>query len=135
MHEDGPKGLAMMYIHTDINCDPEAVVEEFSRQHPRRLLLVNLPTTVQDDHYAFLKLLLLIFIILFHFCNYNNYNVDKSLIIHLLLLIWNNYTTTFTNAHNLCIQAELNTFWAKTLRFTLKVKKYISWAGNAPRLP
>ena len=30
-------GLALMLIHRDIELNPDAVVEEFSRRHPRRL--------------------------------------------------------------------------------------------------
>ena len=34
-------GLALMLIHRDVELNPDAVVEEFSRRHPRRLLLIN----------------------------------------------------------------------------------------------
>ena len=34
-------GLALMLIHRYIELNPDAVVEEFSRRHPRRLLLSN----------------------------------------------------------------------------------------------
>ena len=33
--------LALMLIHRDIELNPDAVVEEFSHRHPRRLLLIN----------------------------------------------------------------------------------------------
>ena len=41
MLEDRLNGLAMMYVHRDIPCPPEAVVYEFARRQPRRLKLVN----------------------------------------------------------------------------------------------
>ena len=41
MHEQRLNGLAMMYVHRDIPCPPEAVVNDFARLHPRRLELVN----------------------------------------------------------------------------------------------
>ena len=34
-------GSALMLIHRDIELNPDAVVEEFSRRYPRRLLLIN----------------------------------------------------------------------------------------------
>jgi len=39
VHEDRLNGLAMMHCHRDIPLDPEEVVEEFARCHPRRLEL------------------------------------------------------------------------------------------------
>ena len=41
MGEDRLNGLAMMYIHRDISCDSKGVVEQFARQHRRRMALVN----------------------------------------------------------------------------------------------
>lgn len=41
MREDRLNGLAMMYIHRDTSCDSKEVVEQFARQHRRRLALVN----------------------------------------------------------------------------------------------
>ena len=34
-------GLALMLTRRYIELNPDAVVEEFSRRHPRRLLLIN----------------------------------------------------------------------------------------------
>ena len=34
-------GLALTLIHGDVELNPDAVVEEFSRRYPRRLLLIN----------------------------------------------------------------------------------------------
>lgn len=39
--EERLNGLAMMYIHRDIPCPAEAVVDEFACLHPRRLEMVN----------------------------------------------------------------------------------------------
>ena len=41
MLEDRLNGLALMYVHRDIPCSAEAVVDEFARLRPRRLELVN----------------------------------------------------------------------------------------------
>ncbi len=41
MLEERLNGLAMMYIHRDIPCPTEAVVDEFARRQPRRLELNN----------------------------------------------------------------------------------------------
>ncbi len=41
MLEERLNGLAMMYVHRDIPCLPEAVVDEFARRQPRRLELTN----------------------------------------------------------------------------------------------
>ena len=41
MGQDRLNGLAMLYYHRDVEITPEEVVEEFSRCHPRRLLLSN----------------------------------------------------------------------------------------------
>ena len=48
MGEDRLNGLAMMYIHRDISCDSKGVVEQFARQHRRRMALVN-PLDSQED--------------------------------------------------------------------------------------
>ena len=37
------KGLAMLYFHCDIPCSSEAVVANFARNHPRRLLILANP--------------------------------------------------------------------------------------------
>ena len=41
MVEERLNGLAMLYVHRDIPCSPDAVVSEFARLQPRRLELVN----------------------------------------------------------------------------------------------
>ena len=41
MLEERLNGLAMLYVHRDIPCPAEAVVDEFARRQPRRLELVN----------------------------------------------------------------------------------------------
>ena len=41
MLQERLNGLAMLYVHRDIGCPPEMVVDAFARQHPRRLCLVN----------------------------------------------------------------------------------------------
>ena len=41
MGDERLNGLALMLIHRDVELNPDAVVEEFSRRHPRRLLLIN----------------------------------------------------------------------------------------------
>ena len=41
MSEERLNGLALLYIHRDIPCSAEAVVDEFARLQPRRLELVN----------------------------------------------------------------------------------------------
>ena len=41
MGNDRLNGLALMLIHNDVELNPDAVVEEFSRHYPRRLLLIN----------------------------------------------------------------------------------------------
>ena len=48
MQEERLNGLAMLYIHRDIPCSAEAVVDEFARRHPRRIQLVN-PFTMEDE--------------------------------------------------------------------------------------
>ena len=35
-------GLALMHIHRDISVDVPAIIDEFSRRHPRRLKLTNI---------------------------------------------------------------------------------------------
>ena len=39
MTEDRLNGLALMQCHQDINVDPDEIVEEFARSHPRRMEL------------------------------------------------------------------------------------------------
>ena len=39
MQEDRLNGLAMLYVHRDIPCPADAVVEEFARLRPRRMEL------------------------------------------------------------------------------------------------
>lgn len=39
--EERLNGLAMLYVHRDIPCSPDAVVDEFARLQPRKLELVN----------------------------------------------------------------------------------------------
>ena len=39
MLESRLNGLAMMYVHRDIPCDPNVVIDEFARKHPRRMTL------------------------------------------------------------------------------------------------
>ena len=34
-------GLALRLIHRNVELNPDAVIEEFSRRYPRRLLLIN----------------------------------------------------------------------------------------------
>ena len=41
MLEERLNGLALMYVHRDIPCSPEEVVDKFARLRPRRLELVN----------------------------------------------------------------------------------------------
>ena len=40
MGNDRLNGLALMLIHRGVELNPDAVVEEFSRRYPRRLLLL-----------------------------------------------------------------------------------------------
>ena len=40
MGNDRLNGLALMLIHRGVELNPVAVVEEFSRRYPRRLLLL-----------------------------------------------------------------------------------------------
>ena len=47
MTEERLNGLAMLYVHRDISCSPDAVVDEFARMQPRKLELVN-PFIDQD---------------------------------------------------------------------------------------
>ena len=42
MLEERLNGLAMLYVHRDIPCPVQAVVDEFARRQPRRLELINL---------------------------------------------------------------------------------------------
>ena len=49
MGEARLNGLAMLYIHRDIACDVDAVVDEFARRNPRRLQLCNPLHTDEDD--------------------------------------------------------------------------------------
>ena len=42
MLEERLNGLALLYVHRDIDCPPEMVVDAFARQQPRRLSLVDL---------------------------------------------------------------------------------------------
>ena len=42
MGNDRLNGLALMLIHRDVELNPDAVFEEFSRRYPRRLLLIIL---------------------------------------------------------------------------------------------
>ncbi len=39
MGQDRLNGLAMLYYHRDIEITSEEVVDEFSRRHPRRMVL------------------------------------------------------------------------------------------------
>ena len=48
MTEERLNGLAMLYVHRDIPCSPDAVVDEFARMQPRKLELVN-PFIDQDS--------------------------------------------------------------------------------------
>ena len=48
MHEERLNGLAMLYVHRDIPCSAEAVVDEFARHHPRHTQLEN-PFTMEDE--------------------------------------------------------------------------------------
>ena len=48
MSEERLNGLAMMYVHRDITCDANIIVDKFAHKHPRRLELVN-PFCVLDD--------------------------------------------------------------------------------------
>ena len=41
MLEDRLNGLALLYVHRDIPCSAEAVVEEFARARPKRMELVH----------------------------------------------------------------------------------------------
>ena len=41
MTEQRLNGLAMLYVHRDIHCSSETVVDIFARSHPRRMLLVD----------------------------------------------------------------------------------------------
>ena len=41
MLEDRLNGLTLLYVHRDIPCSAEAVVEEFARARPRRMELVH----------------------------------------------------------------------------------------------
>ena len=41
MTEERLNGLAMLYIHRDISCDSDRVVDTFARNNPRSLLLVD----------------------------------------------------------------------------------------------
>ena len=41
MHEGRLKGLTLLFIHRDIACDVEAVVDEFAQRNPWRLQLCN----------------------------------------------------------------------------------------------
>ena len=41
MTEDRFNGLEMLYVHRDIPCSPDAVVDKFPRLQPRKLQLVN----------------------------------------------------------------------------------------------
>ena len=41
MSEERLNGLAMMYVHRDIACLPDEIVDVFAREHPRRLKLAN----------------------------------------------------------------------------------------------
>ena len=41
MTEERLNGLAMLYVHRDIPCSSETVVDIFARKCPRRLLLAN----------------------------------------------------------------------------------------------
>lgn len=41
MVEERLNGLPMLYVHWDIDCCPEVVVDEFAWQYPRRLCLIN----------------------------------------------------------------------------------------------
>ena len=48
MQEERLNGLAMLYVHRDIPCRAETVVDEFAQHHPRRTQLVN-PFTMEDE--------------------------------------------------------------------------------------
>ena len=49
MREGRLNGLALLFIHRDIACDVEAVVDEFARRNPRRLQLCNPLCADRDD--------------------------------------------------------------------------------------
>ena len=49
MGEARLNALAMLYIHRDIACGVDSVVDEFARQNPRRLQLCNPLHTDKDD--------------------------------------------------------------------------------------
>ena len=34
--------LSLLHVHRDTNCDVEAIIDEFSQRHPRRLRLYNI---------------------------------------------------------------------------------------------
>ena len=41
MLQERLNGLALLYVHRDIDCPPEMAVDTFARQQPRRLSLVD----------------------------------------------------------------------------------------------
>ena len=41
MGNDRFNDLALMLVHRDVELNPDAVVEEFSRRYQRRLLIIN----------------------------------------------------------------------------------------------
>ena len=41
MGQDRLNDLALLYYHHDVELSPEEIVEESSRQHPQRMLLIN----------------------------------------------------------------------------------------------
>ena len=50
MTEERLNGLALMYIHRDIECIAVQVVDEFARKHPRQMALVNPFSSKDDEH-------------------------------------------------------------------------------------
>ena len=48
MREERLNGLAMLYVHRDVACDANTIVDQFAHKHPRRLQLGN-PLCDPDD--------------------------------------------------------------------------------------
>ena len=49
MTDERLNGLAMLYVHRDIECDPSKVVDEFARRNPRRMGLTYPIAEDKDD--------------------------------------------------------------------------------------
>ena len=49
MGQDRLNGLAALHVHLDIDLSVEAITDCFSRKHPRRLEMMNVLNTDQDD--------------------------------------------------------------------------------------